>query len=313
MASVLLQVDGISKSYGERRAVDGVSFQVRQGQTVGLIGPNGAGKSTTVGMICGLLRPDTGTITLDGAPVGQGASPANAHIGYVPQDLALYEDLAAIDNLKLFGALYGLKGAHLKQRCDAVLALVNLADRARDKPSTFSGGMKRRLNIAAALLHDPQLLILDEPTGGVDPQSRNAIFDTLEALQAQGRALIYTSHYMEEVERLADHIVIIDHGRVLADETPAALYQRLPAQAALHAELAAPPTATLLGALRAQPGVTAIRTEGAALDIDLAASVHAAPVLAWLAAQDIPVLHFATARTSLENIFLNLTGRSLRD
>lgn len=310
---VLLQVDGISKSYGERRAVDGVSFQVRQGQTVGLIGPNGAGKSTTVGMICGLLRPDTGTITLDGAPVGQGASPAKANIGYVPQDLALYEDLPAIDNLKLFGALYGLKGAHLKQRCDAVLALVNLADRARDKPSTFSGGMKRRLNIAAALLHDPQLLILDEPTVGVDPQSRNAIFDTLETLQAQGRSLIYTSHYMEEVERLADHIVIIDHGRVLADETPAALYQRLPAQAALHAELAVAPTAALLGALRTQPGVTAIRTEGAALDIDLAASVHAAPVLAWLAAQDTPVLHFATARTSLENIFLNLTGRSLRD
>lgn len=313
MASVLLQVDGISKSYGERRAVDGVSFQVRQGQTVGLIGPNGAGKSTTVGMICGLLRPDTGTITLDGAPVGLGASPAKANIGYVPQDLALYEDLPAIENLKLFGALYGLKGAHLKQRCDAVLALVNLADRARDKPSTFSGGMKRRLNIAAALLHDPQLLILDEPTVGVDPQSRNAIFDTLETLQAQGRSLIYTSHYMEEVERLADHIVIIDHGRVLADETPAALYQRLPAQAALHAELAVAPTAALLGALRTQPGVTAIRTEGAALDIDLAASVHAAPVLAWLAAQDTPVLHFATARTSLENIFLNLTGRSLRD
>ena len=316
MASVLLQVDGISKSYGERRAVDGVSFQVRQGQTVGLIGPNGAGKSTTVSMICGLLRPDSGAILLGGAPVGQGASPAKSNIGYVPQDLALYEDLAAIENLKLFGALYGLKGAQLKQRCDDVLALVNLADRARDKPSTFSGGMKRRLNIAAALLHDPQLLILDEPTVGVDPQSRNAIFDTLETLQAQGRSLIYTSHYMEEVERLADHIVIIDGGRVLADETPAALHQRLPAQAALHVELAVPPTASLLDALRAQPGVTTVRQEGGALDVGLVASVHAAPVLAWLAAQqiqDAPVLHFATARTSLENIFLNLTGRSLRD
>ena len=219
MASVLLQVEGVSKAYGARRAVDGVSFQVRQGQTVGLIGPNGAGKSTTVSMICGLLRADSGAITLEGAAVGQGASAAKAKIGYVPQDLALYEDLPAIDNLKLFGALYGLKGAHLRQRCDAVLALVNLADRARDKPSTFSGGMKRRLNIAAALLHDPQLLILDEPTVGIDPQSRNAIFDTLETLQAQGRSLIYTSHYMEEVERLADHIVIIDHGTLL--KTPA--------------------------------------------------------------------------------------------
>ncbi|KQQ33790.1 ABC transporter ATP-binding protein [Duganella sp. Leaf126] len=313
MASVLLQVDGVSKSFGARRAVDHVSFQVRQGQTVGLIGPNGAGKSTTVGMICGLLRPDSGAIVLDGAPVGQGASAGKAKIGYVPQDLALYDDLAAIENLRLFGALYGLKGAQLRQRCEAVLAQVNLADRARDKPATFSGGMKRRLNIAAALLHAPQLLILDEPTVGVDPQSRNAIFDTLEALQAQGCALIYTSHYMEEVERLADHIVIIDGGRVLADETPAALYQRLPAQAALHVELAVAPTAALLAALGAQPGVTGVRDAGAALDIDLAASVHAAPVLAWLAAQDIPVLHFATARTSLENIFLNLTGRSLRD
>jgi len=316
MTSVLLHVDGVSKAYGARRAVDGVSFQVRQGQTVGLIGPNGAGKSTTVAMICGLLRPDSGTITLEGQPVGQGASAAKAKIGYVPQDLALYEDLPALENLKLFGALYGLKGALLKQRCDAVLALVNLADRAQDKPSSFSGGMKRRLNIAAALLHDPQLLILDEPTVGVDPQSRNAIFDTLETLQQQGRALIYTSHYMEEVERLADHIVIIDGGRVLADETPAALYQRLPAQAALHAELAAPPSASLLDGIRAQPGVTAVRVDasnGAHLDIDLAASEQAAPVLAWLAAQGNPVLHFATARTSLENIFLNLTGRSLRD
>jgi ABC-2 type transport system ATP-binding protein len=316
MTSVLLHVDGVSKSYGARRAVDGVSFQVRQGQTVGLIGPNGAGKSTTVAMICGLLRPDSGTITLEGEPVGQGASAAKAKIGYVPQDLALYEDLPALENLKLFGALYGLKGTLLKQRCDAVLALVNLADRASDKPSSFSGGMKRRLNIAAALLHDPQLLILDEPTVGVDPQSRNAIFDTLETLQQQGRALIYTSHYMEEVERLADHIVIIDGGRVLADETPAALYQRLPAQAALHAELAAPPSASLLDGIRAQPGVTAVRVDasnGTHLDIDLAASEQAAPLLAWLAAQGNPVLHFATARTSLENIFLNLTGRSLRD
>jgi ABC-2 type transport system ATP-binding protein len=313
MGTVLLQVDGVSKSYGARQAADGVSFQVRQGQTVGLIGPNGAGKSTTVGMLCGLLRPDSGTILLAGAAVGQGASAAKRLIGYVPQDLALYEDLPAIDNLKLFGALYGLKGAHLKQRCADVLALVNLADRARDKPSSFSGGMKRRLNIAAALLHDPQLLILDEPTVGVDPQSRNAIFDTLETLQRQGRSLIYTSHYMEEVERLADHIVIIDHGKVLADETPAALFARLPAKAALRAELTAPPSAILLESLRAQPGVTGVRHDGLALDIDLAASTHAAPVLAWVAAQGNPVLHFATARTSLENIFLNLTGRSLRD
>jgi ABC-2 type transport system ATP-binding protein len=313
MASVLLSVNQVSKSYGARKAVDGVSFQVRQGQTIGLIGPNGAGKSTTVGMICGLLPADSGSITMDGETIGQGVSGAKRKIGFVPQDLALYDDLTSLENLKLFGALYGLKGALLKQRCEQALALVNLADRASDKPATFSGGMKRRLNIAAALLHDPQLLILDEPTVGVDPQSRNAIFDTLEALKAQGRSLIYTSHYMEEVERLADHIVIIDHGKVLADETPDALYRRLPAQAALRAELAGEPSAALLDGVRTQPGVTGVQHEGNALDIGLADAAHAPAVLAWLAGQGQPLLHFATAKTSLENIFLNLTGRSLRD
>jgi ABC-2 type transport system ATP-binding protein len=313
MASALLSVQQVSKSYGARKAVDSVSFQVQPGQTLGLIGPNGAGKSTTVAMICGVLRADSGSILIDGETMGQGATAAKHKIGYVPQDLALYEDLPALENLRLFGALYGLKGALLKERCSAALDLVQLADRAKDHPSTFSGGMKRRLNIAAALLHDPQLLILDEPTVGVDPQSRNAIFDTLEALQAQGRSLIYTSHYMEEVERLADHLVIIDHGKVLADETPAALYQRLPAQAALYAELAEEPSAALLAGVQAQSGVQDVAREGAALTIRLSAAAHAAAVLAWLNGQGVPLLHFATAKTSLEDIFLNLTGRSLRD
>ncbi|HZV66582.1 MAG TPA: ABC transporter ATP-binding protein [Telluria sp.] len=313
MASVLLKVQQLSKSYGERRAVDQVSFQVHAGQTVGLIGPNGAGKSTTVSMICGLLRADAGSVELDGVAVLPGQSDAKRRIGFVPQDLALYEDLAARENLKLFGALYGLKGAQLKARCDQVLALVKLADRAADKPSTFSGGMKRRLNIAAALMHDPQLLVLDEPTVGVDPQSRNAIFDTLEQLKAQGRSLIYTSHYMEEVERLADHIVIIDHGKVLADESPAALHLRLPAQAALRVELAAAPPEPLLAGIRGLHGVTAVHNGGAGIDILLADGGDALAVMGWLERQGCRPLHFATARTKLEDIFLNLTGRSLRD
>ncbi|WP_342119823.1 ABC transporter ATP-binding protein [Pseudoduganella sp. OTU4001] len=304
----------MSKSFGERRAVDGVSFKVQRGQTVGLLGPNGAGKSTTVSMICGLIHADSGSVTLDGEPVGQGASAAKFKLGLVPQDLALYEELPAIENLKLFGALYGLKGAALNQRAREVLALVGLSDRAKDKPSTFSGGMKRRLNIAAALLHDPQLLILDEPTVGVDPQSRNAIFDTLEALKAQGRSLIYTSHYMEEVERLADHIVIIDHGKVLADAAPADLYRRLPAQAALQVELAGGAASdALVAALAGLPGVAGVRHDGAALDISLHGSAHAAPVLRWLDEQGHALAHFATARTKLEDIFLTLTGRTLRD
>ena len=309
----LLSVNQLSKSYGQRLAVDAVSFQVQRGQTVGLIGPNGAGKSTTVSLICGLLHPDSGHVALDGETISQGSSAAKRKIGYVPQDLALYEDLSARENLKLFGALYGLKGGALKARCDAVLALVNLLDRARDKPATFSGGMKRRLNIAAALLHQPQLLILDEPTVGVDPHSRNAIFETLETLKKQGHALIYTSHYMEEVERLADHIVIIDHGKVLADESPAALYRRLPALAALHVDLAAPASASLADGIRALPGVTGVQLAGNGVDIGLMDTLRAAPVLAWLDRQDNRLLHFATAKTSLEAIFLEMTGRSLRD
>jgi len=313
MSPVLLRVDGLVKSYGARRVVDGVSFQVRTGQTVGLLGPNGAGKSTTVAMLCGLVAPEAGQVLLDGQPVGTGATAAKRRIGLVPQDLALYEDLSARENLRLFGALYGLKGKPLDERIDQVLGLVNLRDRARDKPATFSGGMKRRLNIAAALLHDPDLLILDEPTVGVDPQSRNAIFDTLEALQAQGRALIYTSHYMEEVERLADHIVILDHGKVLADDSPAALHARLPVQAALRVELDGLPPQALLDGLRARPGVAALTADEAVLEIGLGDTAAAPQLLAWLQQQGQQLRHFATARASLEDIFLNLTGRTLRD
>ena len=311
--TLLLDVRGLSKSYGERRAVDAVSFQVHAGQTVGLIGPNGAGKSTTVSMICALLRPDAGSVELGGVEIGAGPSEAKRLIGLVPQDLALYEDLSARENLRLFAGLYGIKGREMAARCDQVLALVNLLDRAGDKPSTFSGGMKRRLNIAAALMHDPQLLILDEPTVGVDPQSRNAIFDTLEKLKAMGRSLIYTSHYMEEVERLADHIVIIDHGKVLADESPAALFARLPSQAALRVELADGAPQALVDGVRALPGVSRVAAGATGLEIELADSGQAAAVVAWLHAQGCRPLHFSTARTKLEDIFLNLTGRSLRD
>ena len=228
MSNVLLRVEGLVKSYGTRRAVDGVSFQVRAGQTVGLLGPNGAGKSTTVSMLCGLLRPDAGQVLLDGQSVTTGAAGVKRRIGLVPQDLALYDDLSAYENLRLFGALYGLKAKPLNERIERVLGLVNLVDRARDKPATFSGGMKRRLNIAAALLHDPDLLILDEPTVGVDPQSRNAIFDNLETLRSRGKALVYTTHYMEEAERLCDRVVIIDHGKVAASDRKEALLALLP-------------------------------------------------------------------------------------
>ncbi|MGZ5200911.1 MAG: ATP-binding cassette domain-containing protein [Telluria sp.] len=313
MGSILLQADGLCKSFGSRCAVDGVSLRVLAGQTVGLLGPNGAGKSTTVGMLCGLLRPDAGEVLVDGQPVTPSAMQAKRKIGLVPQDLALYEDLSALENLRLFGGLYDLKGAALAARIAQVLALVNLEDRAKDKVETFSGGMKRRLNIAAAMLHDPALLILDEPTVGVDPQSRNAIFETLEKLKAEGRALIYTSHYMEEVERLADHIVIVDHGKVIADASRAELHKLLPAQAALRFELATPMKREHLERLRAEQGVASLSADDNSYEIHLADTDGAVPVLAWLEKSGYRLTHFATARASLEDIFLNLTGRSLRD
>jgi ABC-2 type transport system ATP-binding protein len=224
----MLTINHLRKSYGPLVAVDEVSFSVERGQLVGLLGPNGAGKTTTVSMVAGLLTPDKGDVLVGGAALRGDTDPKKRRIGLVPQDLALYDELSARANLRFFGALYGLSGAALDTAIAAALGLVGLGDRERDLVKTFSGGMKRRLNLAAGLLHDPDILLLDEPTVGVDPQSRNAIFDNLEELKRRGKALLYTTHYMEEVERLAERIVVIDHGRVIADDTLSSLQTRLP-------------------------------------------------------------------------------------
>lgn len=315
MANTVLEVKQLCKTFAQRTVVDHVSFQVHAGQTIGLLGPNGAGKSTTVNMICGLLKADQGEVLLAGESMFAANNKAKSLLGLVPQDLALIDDISARENLKLFGALYGLSGGILQERCDIVLDLVGLTERAKDKPASFSGGMKRRLNIAAALLHNPQLLILDEPTVGIDPQSRNAIFETLEILKSQGRALIYTSHYMEEVERLADHIVIMDHGKVIANETPTELLRRLPAQAALHVCLLQPISPFVLEQLKQQMGVTELVLTDAnkALEIALQTQEFALPVLNFLRQVAGEITHFSTAKSKLEDVFLSLTGRSLRD
>ena len=220
----VLSVENLRKSFGALAAVSDVSFAVAPGQLVGLLGPNGAGKTTAVSMIAGLVTPDHGEVRIDGRALTGDTDPLKRRIGLVPQDLALYDELTARENLRFFGALYRLRGDALDAAIAASLELVGLADRARDRVKTFSGGMKRRLNLAAGLLHDPDVLILDEPTVGVDPQSRNAIFENLEILKRRGKALLYTTHYMEEAERLADRIVVLDHGRVIADDTLAGLY-----------------------------------------------------------------------------------------
>ncbi len=223
-ATPLLQVENLAFSYGARRAVDGLSFDVRRGECFGFLGPNGAGKTTALSCVVGLLEGWTGTLRFDGVaarPAGDAA--LRSRLGYVPQDLALYEELSARENLHFFGAMAGLSGAALHSAADRALELAGLNDRARERVEAFSGGMKRRLNLAIAELHEPELLLLDEPTAGVDPQSRNHLFESLKALLAAGRTLIYTTHYMEEAERLCDRVLILNAGRAVAVGTQAEL------------------------------------------------------------------------------------------
>jgi ABC-2 type transport system ATP-binding protein len=307
----MLEAQGLRKAYGDRTAVSDVSLSARAGEVLGLLGPNGAGKSTTVGMIAGLTNPDAGTVTVGGSTLAADEFGFKRRIGLVPQDLALFEDLPALANIELFGALYDLPKPTLKKRAMAVLDMVGLADRARDKPATFSGGMKRRLNIACALVHDPDVLLLDEPTAGVDPQSRNAIFDNLEALKRAGKALVYTTHYMEEAERLADRIVIIDHGKVVASGTLAELLRVLPAAQTLAIDIEGTPD---LATLQRIDGVKQVAFDAGTLTIgldDLTRSAGA--VLQAVSASGVFVRHLGSGRANLEDVFLALTGRQLRD
>lgn len=281
----------------------------------GLLGPNGAGKTTTVSLICGLIAPDAGQVLVNGEPLGPDDDPGKRRIGLVPQDPALFDELTAQQNLELFGALYDLSGAALASSIDRALKLVGLADRRNDAVAIFSGGMKRRLNLAAALLHDPEVILLDEPTVGVDPQSRNAIFENLEGLKASGKALLYTTHYMEEAERLCDRIVIIDHGRVIADDTQRGIYRLLPAPNVLHIHLAPSlEPANWLGDLRTLEGIRAVDLDRSLLRIGVVSITHAAPrILDWLNARAVAYDHVSSERATLETVFLTLTGRSLRD
>jgi ABC-2 type transport system ATP-binding protein len=316
MKEDVLVARGLRKAYGDRVAVHEVSLELRAGEVLGLLGPNGAGKSTTVGMICGLTVPDAGTVTLSGSvSLASDEAGYKRRIGLVPQDIALYEELPARMNVELFGNLYGMAPELLKRRADEVLAMVGLSDRAKDKPSTFSGGMKRRLNIACALIHDPEIILLDEPTAGVDPQSRNAIFDNLEMLKRAGKALIYTTHYMEEAERLADRLVIIDHGRVVASGTQAQLFALLPAAQTLHIEIDGEPAdIDWPAALQGLAGFPDVRRVGQRLDVCVAdIGRDAGAVLAALAQRGVRVRGLASARATLEDVFLQLTGRALRD
>ncbi|MEZ5184860.1 MAG: ABC transporter ATP-binding protein [Candidatus Nanopelagicales bacterium] len=309
----VLQVENLVKRFGENTAVDKVSFSIEAGQTYGLLGPNGAGKTTTISIIAGLLSADAGDVAL----LGEAVTPARKTlIGLVPQDIALYPDLSAKENLRFFGRLQNLTGAELRSRMDQVLEVVGLRDRADDHIDTYSGGMKRRANIAVGLLHEPRLLILDEPTVGVDPQSRNSILEAVDALGGSGMAVLYTTHYMEEAERLCDRIGIIDQGRLIAEGTRDELVNRLGEQTTVSFRVNAghQTIQSWRDELSGLSQVTAVK------DIDSGLAVVAARGAALIApavqsaqACGIDVVGIEVNQPDLEAVFLDLTGKALRD
>jgi ABC-2 type transport system ATP-binding protein len=305
----VLSCRGLRKTFGTRLAVDDVTFSVADGECYGLLGPNGAGKTTTISMVCGLLPPDTGEVTVNGC--SGGSMEAKAQVGYVPQDLALYPDLTAQENLEFFGRIYGLKPPVLGTRITETLELVGLADRAKDKVGTYSGGMKRRANIAAGLLHHPKLLILDEPTVGVDPQSRNAILETVGQL---GIAVLYTTHYMEEASKLCQRIGIIDDGRLVAEGTPNGLIAQHggPDRVRLTFPEAAP--ATLAAACENLASVHGVRPIEGGLELATDHGPKVLPEVVKVAgSQGVELSGVEVVSPDLETVFLHLTGKELRD
>ena len=311
--SIVLSVDDLTRSFGDLKAVDGVSFRIEEGETYGLLGPNGAGKTTTISMICGLLQPDHGTVTVSGRRIGPREVAAKSAIGLVPQELALYPDLTAEENLVFFGRLYGLGGDQLKSRVDDVLEVIGLVDRRSDLIKEYSGGMKRRLNIGIGMLNSPQLLILDEPTVGVDPQSRHAILESVEQLSGAGMAVLYTTHYMEEAERLCDRVGIIDQGQIRAEGTRRELV-------GLVGELdrvLVTGTGDLAGgaeALHRLEGVVGADAADGSIEVLAGDASSMLPrVLSTLAGIGVSVSGVAIFEPNLEAVFLHLTGKALRD
>jgi ABC-2 type transport system ATP-binding protein len=305
----LLSANGVVKRFGSITALDGVSLDIAPGEFFGLLGPNGAGKSTFMSLVAGLRPLDGGVLTVDGAGVAAGSTKARQALGLVPQHIALYEDLSAEGNLRIFGELYGLHGAALRDRVSHVLEAVQLADRGKDLVKTFSGGMQRRLNLAAALLHKPRLLLCDEPTVGVDPQSRNAIFDYLQELNRAGMTVIYSTHYMEEATRLCSRIGIIDHGRILALGTIDELLTKLPFDEEVRFP-ATPDTAALAGKLAANGELATV--DG----IHRFRPKPGFPMSSFYMLTEelgLPPRLFTSQRPTLEALFLQLTGRVLRE
>lgn len=303
----------VVKRYDQKVTVDHVNLSIEEGEIFGLLGPNGAGKSTTINMICGLLKPDSGEITIDGLEVTASPLEVKKRIGLVPQELAMYESMTATENVHFFGKLYGLRGKLLKERVEEALAFTGLSDRAKDKPATFSGGMKRRLNIACAIMHRPKLIIMDEPTVGIDPQSRNHILDSVKTLNKLGSTVIYTSHYMEEVEAICDRVAIMDKGHIIACGTEKELRDKVAHEERIIVK-ATNITPPLVKELTSHPRINRVKAAEDGVELYLPSSQSELQDILFIFSKHggiIVSLHIE--EPDLETLFLSLTGRTLRD
>ena len=308
----MLKVDRLSKTFGAIRAVDAVSFEVRPGEIYGLLGPNGAGKTTTISMVSGLLKPDAGEVSVAGAPFWSDPQKAKRIMGVVPQELAIYEELTGRENLEFWGRMAGLSARDAKARAAELLAALTLTDRAKDAVKTYSGGMKRRINLGCALLHRPQLLLLDEPTVGIDPQARLNILEFIRNLRASGTAILYTTHYLEEAESLCQRIGIIDHGRLLAEGTLGELQDRLGGDRlfALEADFKNSSPDSWGGF---QQRFRVIQKSEKQLVVAAVGARDPADCLKELLSLPVQVENVTLKRPSLNDVFLQLTGRELRE
>jgi ABC-2 type transport system ATP-binding protein len=308
-----IQTKNLQKHYGDIHAVDGIDFEVKTGEIYSLLGPNGAGKSTTISMLACLLRPTQGEAWVMGHSILKEQQQVKQAIGVVPQEVALYEDLTARENLTFWGKMYGLRGEALKQRVDKVLEVIELADRQKERVGKYSGGMKRRVNIGIALLNTPELIIMDEPTVGIDPQSRRRILDNVKELKAQGVTVLYTTHYMEEAQELSDRIGIMDHGKIIAEGTHEELVKIVGELDRVTLEINTE-SDRILESWKKTPGVHKVKAEDGVIDLLVEDSNQVLPSLFESASSvQVRITSVAIQEPNLETVFLHLTGRALRD
>lgn len=311
--SAVLQVKDLRKEFGDLTAVDGISFDIQEGEIFGFLGPNGAGKTTSISMICGLLKPTAGEILVQGQSILKNSQEVKKLLGVVPQEVAIYEELSARENLSFWGGIYGLAGKELRGRVIELLEQVGLEDRAKEPTKNFSGGMKRRLNLALGLIHDPKLILLDEPTVGIDPQARRNILDVVKSIVAGGRTVLYTTHYLEEAEELCDRLAIIDHGQILSQGTVGELQTQL-GEGSLLSVQGTFPAATLSEAVSAVEGLLAIEIDDdRAMLLVSRDGPGVSHSLEGLFSRGLTFDDISIKEPNLEDLFLKLTGRELRN